>query len=134
MKRPDLDAIHNLVATRLPPSYEPLRLTFYGRQCRRSGGDVVVGDDYGTELRVLADSGDGVYSVDPERRQPARFVNSSVEHLARFFGLDSEVRRRTPGGMDNKMWPELTEIDAAAFADPDNWWALIHEQVQHGLL
>ena len=71
--------LRELVATRFPTSYEPLRLTFYGRESRTSGGDVVIGDDYGTELRVLAGSG-GVYSVDPEQRLPTRFVNSSIAH------------------------------------------------------
>ena len=133
MQRLDLDVLRELVATRFPPSYEPLQLTFYGRQSRPSGGDVVIGDDYGTELRVLTGSG-GVYSVDPEQRLPTRFVNSSVEHLARFLEVIQHYQDRPRAECDSKMWPELTQVDPAAFAGPDNSWALVHEQVQQGLL
>jgi len=28
----------------------------------------------------------------------------------------------------------LAGVDAAAFADSDNWWSLVFEQMRHGLL
>jgi hypothetical protein len=133
MQRFDFDSIRELVATQLPPSYEPLKLTFYGRGARPNGDDLVIGDDDGTEIRVLGGDG-GVYSVDPQHRLPTRFMNSSVEHLSSFLELIHSYHGRGKEECDARMWPELAALDPPAFADPENWWTLVHEQVQQGLL
>jgi hypothetical protein len=75
------DEIRELVATRLPPSYNHLRLTFYGRESQLQGDHVVIGDDYGTKLCVRLEDG-CIYSVDPRHKLETCFMNSSIEQLA----------------------------------------------------
>jgi SUKH-4 immunity protein of toxin-antitoxin system len=133
MQRLDLSEIREFVAERLPSAYETLQLTFYGRDARASGDDFIIGDDYGTELRVRRECG-AVYSVDPEKALPTRFVNSTVENLAAFVHLMQSYSHRPEGEGNLRMWTELATIDPPAFADAENWWALILQQVRHGLL
>jgi hypothetical protein len=131
MRPTDLDEIRELVATRLPRSYDPLLLTFYGRDAREvNGGEILIGNDYGTELRVR--SADGVVlSVDPQGKLPTRFVNSGVEQLARFLEVVSAVDRGDDrDGGKRSMRDRLRAIDPPAFADAENWWSLVLEQVR----
>jgi hypothetical protein len=128
-----LEQVRDRVAGRLPARFEPLQLTFYGRSARASGTDVVIGDDYGTELHRVAPDG-GIYSIDPEGTLPTRFVNSGVEQLARFIDVCQAHADRPKDESDRLLWPELEAIDPRAFADAENWWALVREQVRVGLL
>jgi putative transposase len=68
MQREDNARIRALVAAKLPPKYEPLLLTFYGHEARVAGDDVIIGDDYGTELHLVPDG--SIVSIDPEGRLP----------------------------------------------------------------
>lgn len=120
--------IQDQVAKRLPSRYEPLLLTFYGREARQSGDDVIIGDDYGTELHVRADG--SVHSVDPEGKLPTRFVNSSVAHLAQFIEIVSGTDR-ADDVREREMWGKLAAIDPTAFADRENWWAVVLEQARY---
>lgn len=117
--------------------YEPLQFTFTGNV--RSDGDdyVVIGVDYGTELRVLLRSG-AVYSVDPEGELPVRFVNSSIERLGQFIRISQSYagRANDDSGVANvagKLKEELAAVNPPAFADPENWWAVVLEQMADGL-
>jgi len=127
MQRKDLTEIRDLVAARLPRKYEPLLLTFYGREAREAGDGVIIGDDYGTELHLTADG--TVVSIDPEGQLPARFMNSGVAQLAQFLEVVSRADR-PDDERGREMWRELAELDPPAFADEENWWAVVLEQVR----
>ena len=127
MQRKDLATIRELVAATLPTKYEPLLLTFYGHEAREAGDDVIIGDDYGTELHLVPDG--SVVSIDPEGRLPRRFVNCSVEQLAQFLHVVSGTAR-SDDEREREMWRKLAEIDPRAFADEGNWWAIVLEQVR----
>jgi hypothetical protein len=66
--------IRDLVTSGLPGRYEHLLLTFYGQECRPNGEHVIIGDDYGTDLCVRLSDG-AVYSIDPRKELPTRFMN-----------------------------------------------------------
>jgi hypothetical protein len=123
----DLADIRHIVASRLPRVYEPLLLTFYGGKSRQAGDDVIIGDDYGTELRLTVDG--TVVSIDPKRRLPKRFVNSSILKLAMFLEVIS-LADRSNDECEREMWSKLADIDPPAFAEADNWWAVVLEQVR----
>jgi len=127
--------IRELVASRLPGRYEPLNLTFYGRECRPIGEHVVIGDDYGTDLCVSLSDG-AVHSIDPkEMLPPRRFVNSGITELAKFIELSGTFADSSaePEILAQQMQAALTKMDAKAFSDPENWWAVILEQLSYGL-
>jgi SUKH-4 immunity protein of toxin-antitoxin system len=127
-----------IAAKRLPGEYEPLQLTFYGERSRPSRDHVVIGDDYGTELRVRLSDG-AVVSIAPDGQLPSRFVNSSIERLASF--IDAYRSYAGPASADADVAPlvrqlreQLTGIDPAALDDCENWWAVVLEQAEGGLL
>jgi hypothetical protein len=127
MQRKDLAQIRELVAATLPRRYEPLLLTFYGHEAREAGDDVIIGDDYGTEFHLTPDG--SVVSIDPRGQLPRRFVNSSVEQLARFLEVASGTER-SDDEREREMWRKLADLDLRAFADEENWWAVVLEQVR----
>ena len=125
--------------TTLPKVYEPLLLTFYGEP-RRVGTWLVIGDDYRTELRM--DTAGRVHSVDPSGRLPDRFVNSSVDNLARFIEahrnltgiLQSHPEETVQVATVNSFREQLEIVDPMAFSDEENWWAIVVEQMRRGVL
>jgi hypothetical protein len=128
--------IRELTASQLPSRYEHMNLTFYGRECRPKGEHVIIGDDYGAEFCVSLSDG-AIHSIDPREELPTRFVNSGILELARFIEV-SESFSDTPindtAMLSRRMREALTQIDAKAFADPENWWAIVLEQMEYGLL
>jgi hypothetical protein len=127
VRRTDLVEIRERVAASLPEAYAPLLLTFYGQAAREADGDIVIGDDDATELR-MTDTG-AVISVDPGGKLPTRFMNSGLEQLATFLHVVSGTDR-SDDDAEREMWRKLLIVDPTAFADRENWWAVILEQVR----
>jgi len=127
--------IRELVANRLPSRYEHLNLTFYGRESRSSGDHVIFGDDYGTDLCVSLSDG-AIYSIDPKHKLPTRFMNSGIEQLARFIEVSETFSGSTITDLEvlsRQMRAELAKIDPKAFANPENWWAVVLAVMADGL-
>jgi len=133
--------LREFVAESLPRKYEPLSLTFYGRDVRENGDLIIFGDDYGTNLCLSLSQG-FIYSVDPKNEVPTRFVNTNVECLAKSLFVHqqyanqvaitaSEVEQLT---ILRKLRDELIQIDARVFNHTENWWAVVLEQSENGLL
>jgi hypothetical protein len=128
-------------AARLPRRFEPLLLTFCDVPRWLDSRRAVLGSDERTELRVEADSG-RVTSVDPESQLPTRFVNSTIEQLVHcidaYRDYAGTVQRATDEsaarGVAEDLRRTLANIDPAALADPEAWWALVAEQARQGLL
>jgi hypothetical protein len=120
-----LRTIREKVAAAFPPKYEPLLLTFYGHDAREAGDDVIIGDDYGTELHLTADG--TVVSIDPQGQFPRRFMNSSIGRLAQFLEIVSRTDRQDDQ-REREMRRTLADLDPPAFASAENWWAVIFEQ------
>ncbi len=134
----DVAKVRTLVTNLLPVCYEPLQLTFYGQRARRHGGYVVIGDDYGTELRVRLSDG-AVYSIDPDSQLPVRFVNSGIEQLAKFIQLYRSSTEAATSDTDTatlarQMRARLALLDPPVFDNSENWWAVVLEQAEDGLL
>ena len=127
--------IQEAVATRLPRRYEPLNLTFYGRECEPDGEYLIIGYDYGTNFCVAFTDG-SIYAIDPRGRLDTRFMNSGVEQLAKFIETCDSLppaADRPPEVLARELREALEPVDPKAFADPENWWAVVVEQVGYGL-
>jgi hypothetical protein len=137
----EIEAVAALVRKHLPDKYEPLMLSFYRTDVRTRGGRAaVIGDDYGTTLYCELDNGQ-VWSVDDKGRLRTRFVNSGIPELGTF--LAEHARAIAPSGQASEaqrkdaieaLRSRFIEIDPAALADGDHWWATVVEQLRDGLL
>jgi len=129
-----LAEIRELVATRLPERYDNLQLTFYGRESRLDEDQVVIGNDYATDICVrLADG--SIYTIDREEEYPTRFMNSGIEQLARFIEVSESYAGTSldSGTLASRMRDALTAIDGRAFSESPNWWGEVMEGVARGL-
>jgi hypothetical protein len=132
-----------LVEVGLPAVAEPfffsegfLRLQPAG--CRVQGWRF--GGDGGDDLCIEAGTGH-VVADGTAVGAATRFVNSSLEQFAgslyaavgsyrRFAGLDDDACEVLLDGME----AQLHDLDAAALAGQENWWAVLIEQMHDGLL
>ena len=96
----------------------------------------IVGDDYGTKIGLSRN--EDVWSVDPERQMPRRFINTSIAHFVLFLGLYEQFENAKESGNREPYLSELRtqfhESDLFALSNEDNWWSLILEQIGLGLL
>jgi hypothetical protein len=82
-----------------------------------------------------------VVAHDPLGGLPDRYVNCSVEQFASTLQLFARAWKREPelseaeasAQAEELRWA-LSEVDQSAFADPDNWWAVVMEQLLFGLI
>jgi hypothetical protein len=108
---------------------------------RERGNLIIFGDDYGTSLCLNLDDG-CVYSVDPNNELPTRFVNSNVELLAKSLfahrRYQSAITKADSEGEQLQavriLRAELVSLDSKAFNEAENWWAVVLEQMEDGLL
>lgn len=127
-----------------PPLYRPLSeavpLHAAGQitQVAFSGWAAICLDDAGQVLIV--------HSLVPPDREPSwqtpRFMNSTVEHLARCLRLTAATVR-APRSEERDEWTDfeslserlrtgLTTCDALALEDPDGFWATVCDDVANG--
>jgi hypothetical protein len=99
-----------------------------------------IGTDYGTDIGIVADTGE-VLSLSSTGHYPSRFVNSSLEHFVEFLCHVIAARQRFRGRDFAETAPlvkglesELRARDPGAFSDADHWWPVIFEQMNVGLL
>lgn len=137
------EAVHVLVEVGLPSSVEPF--FFADGSVRKLSADHQVegwrfGGDGGADLCLDANTGQ-VVADGTEVGAPVRFVNSSLQQFAaclcavagsyrKFKELDDDAIDSLIGSLE----AELGQIDAAALAGEENWWAVLLEQMRDGLL
>lgn len=104
-----------------------------------TGGQVRVGTDFGTDICV--DAAGQVRSIDAAGEYPERFINSDVSAFARSLAVVTAGVSEWAGRPDDEIDEQvevlaaaLEDIDKAVFADPENWWSVIFEQLRDGLL
>lgn len=102
-------------------------------------GQVRIGTDYGTD--ILLDADGRVRSVSESGEYPERFVNSDLPAFVRSLAIVIEKREEYAGESNDVLDEQvevlaatLLDIDENVFADPENWWSVIFEQMRDGLL
>ncbi|MER5640831.1 SUKH-4 family immunity protein [Kitasatospora sp. NPDC002227] len=102
-------------------------------------GHHVIGTDGWAQLTVDAAAG-RLHAVDPQDAT-ARYVNADLTAFVRCLALFAERLPRLAGLHPYAAGPAVAELqwglaglDRTVFADPENWWAVIVEQLWDGLL
>ncbi|GAA2979389.1 hypothetical protein GCM10010519_12720 [Streptomyces lactacystinicus] len=102
-------------------------------------GQLVLGTD-GWALLALGPVDGAVRAVDPDYAT-VRHCNESLRAFVRCLEVFADwwpaLRGLDPvaaGGAVDALQRALAEVDGTVFADPENWWAVIVEQLWDGLL
>lgn len=106
----------------------------------RGGRYCQFGSDFGTALCISANNGE-IVSLSLTGEYPDRFVNSTLALFVEFLVLVSTERARFLDLGDEDIDQLIAELnnrllglDERALGNPDNWWAVVVEQMRDGLL
>ncbi|WP_024833712.1 SUKH-4 family immunity protein [Ruminiclostridium josui] len=101
---------------------------------------IAIGDDYGTKICIRENLNE-IISVDIERDMNIRIINSSIEHFINFLQIYFTRRPELSKADDEEaveivrsMRDDFDKLDAMALSNEENWWAVILEQTEQGLL
>jgi hypothetical protein len=112
----------------------------------RSNGEdfVVVGTDATSDYTVavaINRKTNLVYSVDLNGEYKTRFVNSALHQFTACLLVYRSYSQRLTECDDEDAIVIVSEIrlkfraiDVKVFDDPENWWGVILEQIEHGLM
>ena len=104
-----------------------------------SSGYTVIGNDYGTDICI--NSKGEIISLDPEQELPTRFINRDLETFLKFLNIFTayhmkvrEVDEEKQIQILDEMKEEFDKLDSRALDYEDNWWSVILEQMEMGLM
>ena len=104
-----------------------------------SSGYTVIGNDYGTDICI--DLKGEVISLDPEQELPTRFINRDLEAFLKFLGIFTayymkacEADEEEQIQILEEMKEEFNKVDSLALDYEENWWSVILEQIEMGLM
>lgn len=104
-----------------------------------SSGYTVIGNDYGTNICI--NSKGEVISLDPEQELPTRFINRDLETFLKFINIFTAYHMKVREADEeeqiqilDEMKEEFDKVDSRALDDEDNWWSVIVEQMEIGLM
>ncbi|TCS93245.1 SUKH-4 family immunity protein [Hazenella coriacea] len=127
------------------PVQDDFFISFYGNDqilelAYESKQIVSIGDDFGTKICIEPDS-DQIISIDEQAEYPTRFVNSSITNLLQFMMI---YKKKLPALKDatdeeackivDQINKEYKRIDSKAIENEENWWSIILEQTELGLI
>lgn len=103
-------------------------------------GGIVIGCDEGTYICV--NTQDEIISIDPQSVLPTRFVNKNLKSFLDYIVIFLTFRDKALRLSDEKeemqvleeMRKEFERIDDKALCNEENWWAVILEQIEMGLM
>lgn len=107
---------------------------------RMINGNIVIGENEGTYLCI--NDHEEIIAIDQENESSIRFINKDLKSLLDYIviylisqekalEIDDEDERMHILG---KMVEEFKKIDARALDNEENWWAVIIEQIEMGLM
>lgn len=98
---------------------------------------IIIGHDFGTNICI--NHKDEIVSIDLENEYPIRFINKSLEAFLKFIIFlsyrekiddeDDEISR-----VIQEIRNEFDMIDIQALSNEENWWPIILEQIELGLM
>jgi hypothetical protein len=104
---------------------------------------LIIGDDYGTQIGVSlnADTKNEIYSFDVGNELPKRFINSDISKLLQLLLKYKKFKSSIVDCSDeevalviSKLKVEFIKIDNKALADEENWWSVLLEQHEEGIM
>lgn len=103
-------------------------------------GNVVIGNNEGTYICV--NTQDEIIAIDPQSELPIRFINKNLNSFLDYIVIFLTFRDKALSASDEKeemqvleeMRKEFEKIDGKALCYEENWWAVILEQIEMGLM
>jgi len=103
-------------------------------------GNIVIGENEGTYLCINPQG--EIIAVDQENESLTRFINKDLRSFLDYIViyLTSQERALEIEDEDERMQvleemrEEFMKIDGSALDDEENWWAVIIEQIEMGLM
>lgn len=100
---------------------------------------IIIGNDFGTNICV--NHKDEIVSIDTENEYPIRFINKDLETFLKFIVIflshDNEIEEADDDEIDQVMQKVRTEFDMTdirALSSEENWWSIILEQIELGVM
>jgi len=100
---------------------------------------VIIGTDLGTNICI--NKNDEIISVDFENEYPTRLINKNLESFLHFIVIfllhEDEINSAdddTISQIIQKIKAEFEQIDELALNNQENWWSIILEQIETGMM
>lgn len=101
---------------------------------------IIIGNDFGTNICV--NHKDEIVSIDTENEYPIRFINKDLETFLKFIVIillhENEIDEADDDDEINqvmqKVRTEFNIIDIQALSSEENWWSIILEQIELGVM
>lgn len=100
---------------------------------------VIIGTDLGTNICI--NKNDEIISVDFENEYPTRLINKNLESFLHFIVIfllhEDEINSAdddTISQIIQKIKVEFEQIDELALNNQENWWPIILEQIETGMM
>lgn len=102
-------------------------------------GNIVIGNDFGTDICI--NSKGEIVSVDKEKEYPTRFVNKNlkafIDCIFIYKQYEPEINNSSDDDIElvlNEMKLKFEIIDKEVFNNEENWWSIILEQIEFGMM
>lgn len=100
---------------------------------------IIIGNDFGTNICV--NHKDEIVSIDTENEYPIRFINKDLETFLKFIVIllshENEIEEADDDEIDQvmqKVRKEFDMTDIRALSSEENWWSIILEQIEFGVM
>lgn len=100
---------------------------------------IIIGNDLGTNICV--NHKDEIVSIDTENEYPIRFINKDLETFLKFIVIflshENEIEEADDDEIDQvmqKVRKEFDMTDIRALSSEENWWSIILEQIELGVM
>ena len=100
---------------------------------------VTIGNDFGTNICI--NHKDELVSVDMENEYPVRFINKNLESFLKFvlifLSQENDITEADEDEINQimqKIRTEFNMIDIRALSSEENWWSIILEQIELGVM
>lgn len=100
---------------------------------------IIIGNDFGTNICV--NHKDEIVSIDTENEYPIRFINKDLETFLKFIVIillhENEIDEADDDEINQVMQKVRTEfniVDIQALSSEENWWSIILEQIELGVM
>ena len=100
---------------------------------------IVIGNDFGTNICI--NHKEEIVSIDPKGEYPIRFINKNLEIFLNFIIIfllyEDKINDIDDDEIHQVIWEirkNFDVIDIQALSDEENWWSIILEQVELGIM
>ena len=101
--------------------------------------NIVIGNDLCTDICINIKG--EIVSVDPQQVYPTRFINADLECFIQFIIIYLSHEERIIDASDdeinkilNDIRKEFDIVDKLVLQNEENWWSIILEQIEWGLM